>query len=111
MKATLVFKTKNNNSQEVLRREWMFKLVGDDVFLVDSVRCVLRVGFCVFLDFFKIGFQLTDLIEIRLNQHPHFATNTYCTLMASRSKSSKSIKQKRFEYGKLKRMKNRIVLS
>lgn len=31
--------------QEVLRRDWMFKLVGDDVFHLENVRCVLRVSF------------------------------------------------------------------
>lgn len=31
--------------QEILRREWMFKLVGDDVFeLDDGVRCLIRVN-------------------------------------------------------------------
>lgn len=38
---------KNENfifySQEMFRRDWMFKLVGDDVFELDELRCVLRV--------------------------------------------------------------------
>lgn len=29
--------------QEVFRRDWMFKLVGDDVFELDGLRCILRV--------------------------------------------------------------------
>lgn len=29
--------------QEVLRRDWMFKLVGDDIFSLEGLRCVLRV--------------------------------------------------------------------
>lgn len=31
------------NEKEVLRREWMFKLVGEDSFQVDGVRCIIRV--------------------------------------------------------------------
>lgn len=30
-------------SQEVFHRDWMFKLVGDDTFELDGLRCVLRV--------------------------------------------------------------------
>lgn len=31
--------------QEIFRREWMFKLVGDDVFdLEDDMRCLIRVN-------------------------------------------------------------------
>lgn len=31
------------NGKEVLRREWMFKLVGEDSFALDGVRCIIRV--------------------------------------------------------------------
>lgn len=29
--------------QEVLRRDWMFKLVGEDTFCIDQSRCIIRV--------------------------------------------------------------------
>lgn len=29
--------------QEVLRRDWMFKLVGEDSFYIDQSRCIIRV--------------------------------------------------------------------
>ncbi|KRJ99613.1 uncharacterized protein Dyak_GE13625, isoform C [Drosophila yakuba] len=29
--------------QEVLRRDWMFKLVGEDTFHIDQTRCIIRV--------------------------------------------------------------------
>ena len=29
--------------QEVLRRDWMFKLVGEDTFYIDNARCIIRV--------------------------------------------------------------------
>lgn len=29
--------------QEVLRRDWMFKLVGEDSFYIDQARCIIRV--------------------------------------------------------------------
>ncbi|XP_055312772.1 fas apoptotic inhibitory molecule 1 [Sitodiplosis mosellana] len=31
------------DEKEIFRRDWMFKLVGDDVFELDELRCVLRV--------------------------------------------------------------------
>ncbi|XP_030387690.1 fas apoptotic inhibitory molecule 1 isoform X1 [Scaptodrosophila lebanonensis] len=31
------------NGREVLRRDWMFKLVGEDTFLIESSRCIIRV--------------------------------------------------------------------
>lgn len=31
------------DGKEMLRREWMFKLVGEDCFVMDSVRCIIRV--------------------------------------------------------------------
>ena len=31
------------DQKEVLRREWMFKLVGEDSFQLDGVRCIIRV--------------------------------------------------------------------
>lgn len=31
------------NEKEVLRRDWMFKLVGDDPFQLERTRCLLRV--------------------------------------------------------------------
>ncbi|XP_067633534.1 fas apoptotic inhibitory molecule 1 [Eurosta solidaginis] len=31
------------NGKEVLRRDWMFKLVGEDTFYIDQSRCILRV--------------------------------------------------------------------
>ncbi|XP_054740656.1 fas apoptotic inhibitory molecule 1 [Anastrepha obliqua] len=31
------------NGKEVLRRDWMFKLVGEDSFYIDQARCIIRV--------------------------------------------------------------------
>ncbi|XP_055390423.1 fas apoptotic inhibitory molecule 1 [Condylostylus longicornis] len=31
------------NGSEILRRDWMFKLVGEDVFSIEDTRCILRV--------------------------------------------------------------------
>lgn len=31
------------DGKEILRRDWMFKLVGEDSFHLDGVRCILRV--------------------------------------------------------------------
>ncbi|XP_031636186.1 fas apoptotic inhibitory molecule 1 [Contarinia nasturtii] len=31
------------NEKEIFRRDWMFKLVGDDIFELDDLRCILRV--------------------------------------------------------------------
>ncbi|XP_049309594.1 fas apoptotic inhibitory molecule 1 [Bactrocera dorsalis] len=31
------------NGKEVLRRDWMFKLVGEDAFYIDQSRCIIRV--------------------------------------------------------------------
>ncbi|KAH8356253.1 hypothetical protein KR200_000358 [Drosophila serrata] len=31
------------NGREVLRRDWMFKLVGEDTFHIDQTRCIIRV--------------------------------------------------------------------
>ncbi|EDW00833.1 fas apoptotic inhibitory molecule 1 [Drosophila grimshawi] len=31
------------NGREVLRRDWMFKLVGEDTFEIDQSRCIIRV--------------------------------------------------------------------
>ncbi|EDW10102.1 fas apoptotic inhibitory molecule 1 [Drosophila mojavensis] len=31
------------NGREVLRRDWMFKLVGEDTFDIDQARCIIRV--------------------------------------------------------------------
>ncbi|CAD7012511.1 fas apoptotic inhibitory molecule 1 [Ceratitis capitata] len=31
------------NGKEVLRRDWMFKLVGEDTFYIDQARCIIRV--------------------------------------------------------------------
>ncbi|XP_037032132.1 fas apoptotic inhibitory molecule 1 [Bradysia coprophila] len=31
------------NDREIFRRDWMFKLVGDDVFTLDDMKCVIRV--------------------------------------------------------------------
>ncbi|KAM7342139.1 fas apoptotic inhibitory molecule 1 isoform 1-T7 [Cochliomyia hominivorax] len=31
------------NGKEVLRRDWMFKLVGEDTFYIDKARCIIRV--------------------------------------------------------------------
>ncbi|EDW32558.1 GL10380 [Drosophila persimilis] len=31
------------NGREVLRRDWMFKLVGEDTFHIDQSRCIIRV--------------------------------------------------------------------
>ncbi|KAH8321314.1 hypothetical protein KR074_001395 [Drosophila pseudoananassae] len=31
------------NGREVLRRDWMFKLVGEDTFHIDQIRCIIRV--------------------------------------------------------------------
>ncbi|EDW74190.1 uncharacterized protein Dwil_GK21519 [Drosophila willistoni] len=31
------------NGREVLRRDWMFKLVGEDTFHIDQARCIIRV--------------------------------------------------------------------
>lgn len=31
------------DGKEIIRREWMFKLVGDEVFNVGNVRCVIKV--------------------------------------------------------------------
>lgn len=30
--------------KEIFRRDWMFKLVGDDIFTLDDMRCVIRVN-------------------------------------------------------------------
>ncbi|XP_055857000.1 fas apoptotic inhibitory molecule 1 [Episyrphus balteatus] len=31
------------NGKEIIRRDWMFKLVGDDSFKIDNARCIIRV--------------------------------------------------------------------
>ncbi|KAI9579502.1 fas apoptotic inhibitory molecule 1 [Glossina fuscipes] len=31
------------NGKEVIRRDWMFKLVGEDTFYIDQIRCIIRV--------------------------------------------------------------------
>ncbi|KAH8403748.1 hypothetical protein KR215_001979 [Drosophila sulfurigaster] len=31
------------NGREVLRRDWMFKLVGEDTFSIEQARCIIRV--------------------------------------------------------------------
>ncbi|KAH8410885.1 hypothetical protein KR222_006756 [Zaprionus bogoriensis] len=31
------------NGREVLRRDWMFKLVGEDTFCIEQARCIIRV--------------------------------------------------------------------
>ncbi|KAJ6648603.1 Fas apoptotic inhibitory molecule 1 [Pseudolycoriella hygida] len=31
------------NDKEIFRRDWMFKLVGDDTFTLDDIKCVIRV--------------------------------------------------------------------
>lgn len=30
--------------KEIFRRDWMFKLVGDDIFTLDDMKCVIRVS-------------------------------------------------------------------
>lgn len=30
--------------KEIFRRDWMFKLVGDDIFTLDDMKCVIRVN-------------------------------------------------------------------
>ncbi|XP_037950165.1 fas apoptotic inhibitory molecule 1-like [Teleopsis dalmanni] len=32
------------NGKEVLRRDWMFKLVGEDTFYIEESRCIIRVN-------------------------------------------------------------------
>lgn len=55
------------NQKEVLRREWMFKLVGEDSFKLDGVRCIIRVdpapGFRYIYNLFVDGKPFSQFTE------------------------------------------------
>lgn len=50
--------------QEVFHRDWMFKLVGDDTFELDGLRCVLRVRHFLYEFQCKLQKKTCSIFEI-----------------------------------------------
>ncbi|CAD7089196.1 unnamed protein product [Hermetia illucens] len=55
------------DGQEVTRREWMFKLVGEDFFTLEGLRCIIRVdpapGFKYYYQLFVDGHPFEQFTE------------------------------------------------